>query len=347
MSRATAIDPDDDVVIVGDLVFATDFGGGAVTSAGLDAFLAKYTPSGQHLWSKQFGAPGTTVYAYGVATDSQGNIIVVGVLNGTVDFGGGALSSDQSGDVFIAKFMPGGAHRWSKSYGGTGYPSVAAVTVGESDHILITGVLSGSASFGGAMLTSAGSSDVIVAKYSPTGEHVWSKRLGGTSRDVSRAIALDGQDNVLVAGRFEGTADFAGPSLTSAGSADIFLVKLSPNGLPVWSKRLGGVRWDEPFGVGVGAEENIAMTGYFDGSVDFCGGPLAETGGVKDIFVKPLRDGRPSMRSARWGTEVQRLWTGSCHRQRGERADDRRVRRYDRFRWRDVHKSGWTRLIPR
>jgi hypothetical protein len=76
----------------------TDFGGGPISTG---VYIAKLDPSGAHVWSKQFGAghdEGVAIAAY----DTK-NILVTGRLQGTIDFGGGPLSSVGMNDVFLAK----------------------------------------------------------------------------------------------------------------------------------------------------------------------------------------------------------------------------------------------------
>ena len=73
--------------------------------------------------------------------------------------------------------------------------------------------------FIGAFLCSCSDSE----NYS--GEHLWSKRFGGTSIDTALSIAVDSGGNVLVTGWFDGTANFGGGDLTSAGFYDIFVAK--------------------------------------------------------------------------------------------------------------------------
>src|SRR5207249_3953277 len=99
-------------IVVGQFKGTVDFGGGnltAVPSANgyADAFIAKYSGStGAHLWSKRIGSSGQDC-AYGVALDSNNNVVVVGAFMGTVDFGGTALSAaGGSPDIFVAKFGP-------------------------------------------------------------------------------------------------------------------------------------------------------------------------------------------------------------------------------------------------
>ncbi|MBI4704729.1 MAG: SBBP repeat-containing protein, partial [Deltaproteobacteria bacterium] len=82
--------------------------------------------------------------------------------------------------------------------------------------------------FGGGPLVSAGSNDIYVLKLNPSGQHLSSKRFGSSGQDYGQAVALDANGNALVTGYFSGTVDFGGAPLTSAGSTDIFVLKLAP-----------------------------------------------------------------------------------------------------------------------
>src|SRR5262249_47559744 len=69
----------------------------------------------------------------------------------------------------------------------------------------------------------------------------WSKRFGNNTRSAppQPSTAVDGAGNVLLTGFFDGSVDFGGGPLTSAGWSDIFVVKLDPAGNHLWSKRFG------------------------------------------------------------------------------------------------------------
>lgn len=58
------------------------------------------------------------------------------------------------------------------------------------------------------------------------GSHLWSRRFGSNLDDDGNSLAVDASGNVLVTGFFRNTVDFGGGGLTSAGSTDIFLLKL-------------------------------------------------------------------------------------------------------------------------
>jgi hypothetical protein len=103
------------------------------------------------------------------------------------------------------------------------------VAVDANGDVVVTGVFFDTVDFGGGPLTSAGNGDIFVAKYSASdGSHLWSRRFGGTSFEEGSGVAVDANGDVVVTGRFHGTVDFGGGPLTSAGIADIFLLRLRP-----------------------------------------------------------------------------------------------------------------------
>jgi hypothetical protein len=290
--NAVAVDANGDLLVTGYFRGTVDFGGGALTSVSSydDIFVAKFSgASGAHLWSKQFGG----TYGdrgLGIAVDGSGNVLVTGFFQGTVDFGGGGLTSGGWYDIFVVKLSGvNGSHVWSKRFGATGPDQGNGIAVDASGNVLVTGFFDGTVDFGGGPLASAGSYDIFVAKFSGVdGAHVWSKRFGATGYDAGASVAVDASGNVLVTGFFDGTVDFGGGSLVSAGVDDIFVAKFSGvNGAHVWSKRFGDTYYDNGNGIGVDASGNVLVTGLFYGTVNFGGGPLASAGSY-DVFVAKL-----------------------------------------------------------
>src|SRR5690349_14634721 len=62
---------------------------------------AAATPTGAPLWSRHFGAEGYD-RALCVVFARNGDVLVTGVFEGSVDFGGGALASAGKHDVYLA-----------------------------------------------------------------------------------------------------------------------------------------------------------------------------------------------------------------------------------------------------
>ena len=142
-----------------------------------------------------------------------------------------------------SKYDASGDLVWAKRAGGTSFDGGGqGIAVDGAGNSYITGRFQGSAAFGAGetnetTLTSAGISDIFVAKYDASGDLVWAKRAGGTSRDSGEGIAVDGSGHSYVTGYFEDSATF-GPgetnetTLTGAGDRDIFVAKkLSQNNI--------------------------------------------------------------------------------------------------------------------
>jgi len=295
-----ALTPSGDAVITGSFYGTANFGGGDMVSAGgIDIFIARYGTAGAHQWSRSFGSTGTDG-GTGVAVDGSGNVILVGRFSGTVDFGGGDLTSVGGADVVLAKYGPGGAHLWSQRFGGTGHEYPFAVAVDAAGDIFITGYFPGTADFGGGSLVSAGGNDIFIAKYSAAGAHQWSLGLGGLSDDLGAGIGTDASGDVYVTGRFQGTVNLGGGNLVSAGGADVFIAKYSGAGAHQWSDAYGGVSTDNVAGLAVDGSGNVVVTGYFAASVDFGGGSLVSAGGF-DTFVAKYQSTGAHVWSQRFG----------------------------------------------
>lgn len=299
--RCVVVDGDGNVIVTGTFQGTAAFGGEKLGSAGqTDIFLAKYDGAGNHLWSRRFGGTNSDL-GYGVAVDGEGNVLVTGTFQATVDFGGGPLVSvGGSNDIFVAAYDPDGMHVWSRRFGGPSSDGSVAIAGDDAGNVFVTGAFPGSVDFGGGLLTSAGGTDIFVAAYDASGAHLWSRRFGGTTTDVGRDIAVDGDGNVLATGEFIGTADFGGGPLTSAGFRDVYLAKYDPAGTHVWSQRFGDVNNDSGGSLAVDGDGNILVAGDFAGTVDFGGGPLSSAG-CQDVFVAAYDGSGSHLFSQRFG----------------------------------------------
>lgn len=284
--RVAAAENTGNFMVMGDFEGSVDFGGGPLTSAGsFDVFLAKFGPTGTHYWSRRFG-DASNQYTGGIAVDAVGNTMIAGMYQGTVDFGGGPLTSMGPYDVFVAKFNAGGTHLWSGSFGGPDFQTVGGVAFDPSGNVILAGFFEGSVNFGGGLLTSAGSQDIFIAKFDPNGTHVWSKRFGDAGFQETRDVAVDPAGNVVITGSFAGSINFGGRSLQGAGEDDVLVAKLDPNGGHLWSNSFGGAEMQTGQGVAADASGNIVIVGHFIGTVCFGGATLVGSGDpYYDIFV--------------------------------------------------------------
>ena len=173
------VDAADQVLFAGSYAGAPDFNGTVLPAPPTDPagsanfFLAKYGSDAQPLLSRAYpgGTCATTAdctVPSSVAVDGVGNIIVSGMLQSSVDFGGGLLVSAGSGDVFLAKLNIYGDHVYSKRWGDAQLQAPFAAGIDGDGNLLIAGSFMGTLDFGGpSPLISAGDSDVFIAKFEP------------------------------------------------------------------------------------------------------------------------------------------------------------------------------------
>ena len=195
-----------DVVIVG--------GGAAGLSAGLalsrarrsvlivDAGSPRNAPAGHlHNYLTRDGMPPAELLAAGRAeVTGYGGEILGGTVSSAAPLADGfqvtltdtsfapLITSAGNSDIFMVKYDPTGALLWIRGFGGLGNDTAYGVAVDGTGSIFMTGYFQSTLDFGGGPLTSAGSLDTFLAKFNPSGAHLWSKRFGSTGSDSSTAI---------------------------------------------------------------------------------------------------------------------------------------------------------------
>lgn len=315
--EAISADELGNVFLAINLASTVDLGDGEVTSAGAqDMVVVKLGDGGATLWSKVFGDLSDQVIR-GLAADKSGGVVFTGSLSGSANFGGEVLWSaggccPASSDVVIVRLDDSGKHIWSKNFGNSSPQVGAAVAIDPSGAVIVAGELTGSADFGGAILTSADKSDVFVVKLDQSGSHVWSKRWGATEDQSARLVGVDQEGNVFLAGHFRGGLDFGDGAISYVGGVDVFLAKLDPSGNLLWKRGYGSGLDETVGGLAVDGEGGVVLVGTFHESVNLGGGPLNSAGGA-DFFAVKLDAGGNHIWSRRFGdgTEQSIIRVGS------------------------------------
>ncbi len=274
-----AVDATGNVVVTGFIDGITPMDGITLTPINRNVFVAKLDPAGNVLWAKRF-LGSSYQDGYDVAVDPSGNVVLAGGFSGTIDFGGGPLTSAGNEDVFVVKLDPTGNHLWSKRFGDAGiqpiYPG-CKVAVDAAGAVVVAGTYSGTLDFGGGALSTVGlSRDLFLAKLDANGNHVYSHRYGDTEvgnqiGEKLRALAVDGAGNAILAGSMDGSVDFGGGALAAPVGA--FAAKIGPTGNNVWSKVFGAT-FAEITAFTVTPQNDIVFAGTFTGGIDFGAGPL-------------------------------------------------------------------------
>jgi hypothetical protein len=266
--------------------FNPDFGKSELYGRGSnDIFIQKLGASGDFWGALRMGGS-SYIYSHSIVVDASGNVFTVGAFSGTVDFdpdvGTVNLTSTKPEDVFIQKLDASGNLVWAKKIGVSigGYTSYIAIALDKFENVYTAGSLNG---------------DIFFQKLDTSGNLIWAKNMGGEFYDGVGSIAVDASGNVYITGDFWGTVDFdpgvGTVSLTSAGSRDIFILKLDASGNIVWAKDIGGAGYDYGISIAVDISGNVYTTGIFQETADFDPGvgTLNFTSiGYGDIFVQKL-----------------------------------------------------------
>jgi hypothetical protein len=220
LGRGIALDGAGDAYVTGNTLSA-DFPttpGAFDTSFNVidDAFVTKLNPAGTALLYSTYLGAGSTDWGYGIAVDGAGDAYVTGFTY-SADFPTtpGAFDTSFNGvlDAFVTKLNPTGtALAYSTYLGGSSDDYGRGIAIDGAGNAYVTGP-TGSFDFpttAGAFDTSYNGDvlDAFVTKLNPTGTALlYSTYLGGSGRDASGGIALDGAGNAYVTGETS-SADF-------------------------------------------------------------------------------------------------------------------------------------------
>jgi gliding motility-associated-like protein len=268
-AQAVDIDPtSQESVTAGFFASAANFNGTNLVASGIcDIFITKHATSGNLLWVKQLGGSGME-RASSVSIDGSGNIFVTGFFEGSFLFNGTTYTSVGQEDVFIAKLDPNGNPLWFVQEGGTASDLAHAIKIDVNGNAVITGQFSGSADFGGSILTGI-LEDVFIAKYNGAdGSLIWIQQGTGNYSDRGISVCTDENANVYVTGQFSDTITFDVQHNYNLFNS-IYVIKFDPNGNEQWFRAIAGGLTNFSFDIESDYSGDIFLTGDFTGNLQF------------------------------------------------------------------------------
>jgi hypothetical protein len=292
-----ALDANGNLLAVGTFTGTVDFdpGNGVanLTSQGTkDMFLLKLSASGGFNFVQQINSgAGTNEIPQAMEVDQQGNILVTGWFDGTIDAdpgpGSSPLSSAGINDIFVHQYDANGNLNWARAIGSGGNDSGWDLTVDNAGNVSIVGRFSGTVDFdpgnGTANLTALGTMDGFLLRLTNAGNFVWAKPLATNANHscTVMAIAADTAGNMFLGGIFFGSVDLdPGPNSATTltnGTYDMFLMKTDASGNLLWGHGIGGNTTDGLYSLSTDLEGNVYAGGTFVGTVDFDPGPGVAT----------------------------------------------------------------------
>lgn len=208
---------------------AATVGGSTLTSAGGDdLFVIKlnYVDINTTNWTRQAGGSGNDVARSLLLSGS--NVFVGGSYQSpTLALGGTTLTNAGVANLFVAKLSDAStsaSYTWAVQNGGTSPDATnsanALAQYGTS--IYVAGAFSGTATFGSQSLTSAGGSDVLLAKITDAGTSagfVAAQQAGGTGPDYASGVHRLDARTVYATGQVTTPASFGSTTLGAAAGA--------------------------------------------------------------------------------------------------------------------------------
>jgi hypothetical protein len=237
------------------------------------------------IWNHSWGDASIQQVADVAVDAATGRVAITGTFTGSVDFGGGLMTSAGGNDGFIATFEADGTFIAQRQFGDASGQFGTALAWASTGNLFVTGYFAGTVNMGGSSLVSLGSNDIVLARYDYRLGHFSSKKFGDASTQIATDLTIDDGDNVIITGYYQGTVNFGGSLFTSAGSYDMFLAKFTSGLAHTWSKSFGDAGGSQ-FGSGVSTDgaESVYLCGYYTGTVNFGGSTLTGLGS-NDICV--------------------------------------------------------------
>ena len=183
-----------------------------------DFWVLKLSSSGNMLWEKSFG--GSEIdRARDVALTSDGNFLITGDSRSSNN----DLTNNYGvSDIWIIKIDPNGELIWEKSFGGSNFDGVQAISIAENDSFLISG---NSRSSDIDLVQNKGNNDAWIFSINFHGIIQWQTNLGGSNIDLFMdVVELENGSVVAVGNTNSNDYDI----LENKGFSDILLIQIKP-----------------------------------------------------------------------------------------------------------------------
>lgn len=251
-----------------------------------DAYVVKYNSSGTVQWVARLGGTADLTTVSPICGDSDGNIYASGNYSSSpftaYNSDGTAFSTTLSNagvnDVYLVKYNSTGTVQWIATIGGTGTESSSGFACDTNGNVYISGSFNSSTltfknsdgtSFATTFAT-AGSLDCFLAKYNSSGTVQWVTRAAGTGNDNNMIVTIDSNNNIYASCIFASSpltiynADGTSfGTLTTAGVADIAIIKYNTSGTVQWTAQIGGTSGESGRDIATDSDGNVFVLGYF------------------------------------------------------------------------------------
>ncbi len=247
-------------------------------------------------WVMEFGnPPNTTDTRTTLAAGEPGQFFMAGEFVDTAWFGDSSLESSGGTDVFIARMTGDGSFEQVWKIGGADHDYMQDIKAITDGGLLAAGYFYGSTQIGDEGLTSLGSQDVFIARFTAQGGFEWVFHAGGLMADYISAVIADDEGNIYFGGYFYGEMTFGDTTIQAQGSSDLYLARLGTGGMLDWVVTAGGSSSDQVRDISLDAQGRILLTGSFYGDITIGDTTLVTSDPVGVFISRFQNDGSPDL----------------------------------------------------
>lgn len=230
-----------------------------------DAVIVKLSPSKVVLWTYELVNTGNATVA-DLALDQNGNVIVTGTFTKSIRVGATPMERINpdgwwDNGIYVLKLTASGEAIKAWQISATD-ATAGSVVVDSENNIIIAGLLTGDASFGGEEAEGDvdNTKQLFVAKYSNDGEMIWHQFRNDEGKSVYGRpyLALDENDHLYVASSISGSTTLAGQAVSTTVS-NAFLLAMNAAGEEQWMHMINGDQADVAGGVAVSPIGQVAI----------------------------------------------------------------------------------------
>lgn len=259
------------------------------SQGGGDVFILKLDSNGEFVWAKSVGGTGYEE-STSIGVDELGNVYVIGYIYETIDFDPGEdeflVSSQGAADTFLLILNSAGDFVNVYSYGGVEQDLALEIVVKSSAEIILSGFFEGTADldprpFNDYLVTASEGAAGYVMQIDASGAITNIANTDGGNITTYTA-ATDAQNNMYIAGIFDGTVNFDPASgnseftLTSSLAFNGFILKVTPEGTVAWARQIAADDSNFIYDIEIGSDATVYATGFFSGTADFDPSPTEE-----------------------------------------------------------------------
>jgi hypothetical protein len=251
-SNCVAVDEFDNIYIAG-VLNSDSLGSAGVyqeyrSGGAWDAFISKFSEDGNLIWTSYFGGSGGDDIV-DIVINSNSSICILGQTNSVDSISTENIHQDSLGgsfDSFISVIDSTGNIEWSTYYGGGQFDDPFAISVDNSNNIIVCGYSSSTSgiSTSGAHKEVNDYSDLFLASFSPVGMINWGTYFGGPGSEYFKSDVIAIGTDIIFSGTTNSetgiSTEYAfqqekNPSIYE----DAFLVKFNEDGEQVWGTYFG------------------------------------------------------------------------------------------------------------